>query len=178
MKTLCVLLPTILLLSATGCVTMMDDTTAARQSSDMDILRENVQRLQERMNAVQMEQQNLAREIDALRKGGHDENPAARARVDDLERQVRALNAAREQDRKSIVDELSRKVAGIMSSQSGGSSSRSGSSSETGYEHVVKTGETLSQIAKAYKVSSSAIMKANNLKSANIRVGQKLFIPQ
>ena len=44
--------------------------------------------------------------------------------------------------------------------------------------HRVKKGETLSEIASAYKVSVKAIMQANSLRNANqIRAGQKLTIP-
>jgi membrane-bound lytic murein transglycosylase D len=44
--------------------------------------------------------------------------------------------------------------------------------------HRVRSGETLSQIAGRYRTSVSAIMRANNLRSANrLRVGQRLRIP-
>lgn len=42
--------------------------------------------------------------------------------------------------------------------------------------YTVKKGDTLSSIAKKYKTTSQAIMKLNGLKSANIKVGQKLKI--
>ena len=43
--------------------------------------------------------------------------------------------------------------------------------------HVVKRGEFLSKIASTYGVSTSAIVKANNLKSTTLAIGQKLKIP-
>ena len=44
--------------------------------------------------------------------------------------------------------------------------------------HRVRSGETLSQIAGRYRTSVSAIMRANNLRSANrLRIGQRLRIP-
>lgn len=42
--------------------------------------------------------------------------------------------------------------------------------------HVVKKGETLSQIAKKYHVSVSQLKKWNNLKSDNLKIGQKLTV--
>ena len=42
--------------------------------------------------------------------------------------------------------------------------------------HVVKKGETLSQIAKKYHVSVSQLKKWNNLKSDNLSIGQKLTV--
>ena len=42
--------------------------------------------------------------------------------------------------------------------------------------HKVKSGETISGIARKYGTTTSAIMKMNNLKSSNIRVGQSLRV--
>lgn len=51
-------------------------------------------------------------------------------------------------------------------------------SSLQGAVHVVKKGETLTTIAKAYSVAKADIVKANSIKDADvIRVGQKLEIP-
>jgi N-acetylmuramoyl-L-alanine amidase len=43
--------------------------------------------------------------------------------------------------------------------------------------HVIARGDTLSEIAQRYNVSTAAIRRANNLSNDNIRVGQKLSIP-
>ncbi|MDI3478984.1 MAG: rane-bound lytic murein transglycosylase [Rikenellaceae bacterium] len=51
------------------------------------------------------------------------------------------------------------------------------SNTETQQIHAVKSGETLSGIASKYNTTVNAIMKANNLKSTKIYVGQKLKIP-
>lgn len=174
MKTMIVGSVSALLLATGGCVTMVDQASMAQQQADYDKLSDDVQRLNEKMNGIQMEQQNLAREIDSIRKAPRDDL-VVRNRLDTLDRQVQALNAARESDRKQIVSDLSHKVAAIVGSPS---TSRGASASETGYEHIVESGQTLSAIAAAYKVSVSSIKKANNMKSDTVRVGQKLFIPQ
>lgn len=44
--------------------------------------------------------------------------------------------------------------------------------------HVVQKGESLSVIAQKYNVSVKGIKNLNNLKSDNIRINQKLMIPQ
>jgi len=46
------------------------------------------------------------------------------------------------------------------------------------YKHKVAQGETLSAIARAYKVSVSDIKETNSLKSNMIRIGQILHIPK
>ncbi|HWJ79599.1 MAG TPA: LysM peptidoglycan-binding domain-containing protein [Niallia sp.] len=51
----------------------------------------------------------------------------------------------------------------------------SGASAAT---YTVKSGDTLSAIAKKYNTSYSTIMKKNNLNSTKIRVGQKLTIDE
>jgi membrane-bound lytic murein transglycosylase D len=44
--------------------------------------------------------------------------------------------------------------------------------------HRVRSGETLSQIARRYGASVSALVRTNGLRSANrLRVGQRLRIP-
>ena len=43
--------------------------------------------------------------------------------------------------------------------------------------YVVKPGDTLSQIARYYGTTVSAIMSANGLSSSTIFVGQRLYIP-
>jgi LysM repeat protein len=44
---------------------------------------------------------------------------------------------------------------------------------------VVESGQTISEIAQAYKVSQEEIMNVNKIKNASrIRVGQKLLIPK
>lgn len=169
------------LLMAGGCVTLVDQNTMAQQQADMERMREDVQRIQEKLNGIELEQQNLARDVGTAR-GASKEDVVIRNRLDTLERQVQSLAVARESDRKEIVN----KVATLVGSSSGGASSSGhsssvrsgGGASQTGYEHVVESGQTLSEIAAAYKVSTSAIKKANNLKSSTVRVGQKLFIPK
>ena len=172
---LCGLLGVGLLLSS-GCVTMVDQNTMAQQQADMEKLRENVQRIQEKINGLELEQQNLQRDIGSM-KGAPKEDTVVRNRLDTLERQVQSLAAARDSDRKQIGNQ----VASIVGSSGSGSSGKSSSgrgSPQTGVEHVVESGQTLSAIAAAYKVSASSIKKANSMKSDTLRVGQKLFIPK
>jgi 50S ribosomal subunit-associated GTPase HflX len=164
------------LLLGSGCVTMVDQNTMAQQQADMEKLRENVQRIQEKINGLELEQQNLQRDIGSM-KGSPKEDTVVRNRLDTLERQVQSLAAARDSDRKQIVNQVASIVGSSGSSSSGKSSSGRGSS-QTGVEHVVESGQTLSAIAAAYKVSASSIKKANSMKSDTLRIGQKLFIPK
>ncbi len=174
----------LLLLASGGCVTMTQEDYA-QQQSEMTTLREDVQKVRERQQAVDMELQALHRDIEATRAGSND--AGLRARLDEQDRRIQTLAAARETDRREIVEDVARRVSAIVSG--GGTSRATGTRATTGranqnaaktenfYEHVVKSGETLSAIAKAYGTTSSAILKASNLKSENVRVGQKLLVP-
>lgn len=181
-------------LTLTGCATFDNSSAAARAQEDQLILREDLARLQGRLETLEMEYKRLLLEIDQLQGhagGAQEQETAAQRRLNDLERRLEALDAARAQDRQLIIDQLSVKMAEMMSAGSGrpkssaksaaASPARTGSAAanELGYEHIVKEGETLAAIAAAYKVKVSVIIAANNLKNPDaLRTGQKLFIPK
>jgi membrane-bound lytic murein transglycosylase D len=69
-------------------------------------------------------------------------------------------------------------MAALPTLKKGGSVQMASAPAEAGGVHTVGRGETLSRIASRYGVSTSNLMKANNLRSANyIHSGQKLKIP-
>ena len=80
---------------------------------------------------------------------------------------------------KQIMSQVDKKIASIKSSRSTSSSTARVNYDGPCYEHVVEAGQTISEIAQAYKVSQREIMDVNNIKDASrIRVGQKLYIPK
>lgn len=155
--------------------------------ADMRILQEDNQRLKGRIEGYDLEIERLNRTVEALRAapGGPSlsEVQALQQRVNALEGQLRTLDAARERDRKEIIDSLSSKLTQIANSSRPAAPARptatgKRAAQQEGYEHVVEAGQTLSAIAAAYNVSSKSIIEANNLSNPNnLRVGQKLFIP-
>lgn len=76
---------------------------------------------------------------------------------------------------KSVAKKSSGKSSTAKTPSSRGKTSSSKSKKTTYY--VVKKGDAVEKIARKYKVSSSALMKTNGLKSDLIRPGQKLRIP-
>ncbi len=162
------------LLVLSGCGTLTPDPAPAsvREAGGVET---DVKALQEWRQEVRLEQENQARDIEKLRKQVNDLESAFREQQQAMRVQIQDLEMAREQDKKFIIEELTRKLVGLQGAVSPPAPSNA---AKTGYEHVVKSGETLTDIAKAYKVKPDAIIKANGLKNANsIRVGQKLFIP-
>lgn len=77
--------------------------------------------------------------------------------------------------KKAVSKKSSGKSSTAKSSSSRGKTSSSKSKKATYY--VVKKGDAVEKIARKYKVSSSALMKTNGLKSDLIHPGQKLRIP-
>lgn len=172
------------LLASSGCLTVLDPgaSRATREREDVLILRENDRRLQGRVESLELQVERLLQDMDRLqddqrrRQAGADEQ--LDGRLAQVEKKIQAVDAARAKDREEIIDKLSSKITQVMSTSSG-SSSRSRPRGGTGYEHTVDTGQTLSEIARAYGVTMQAIIRENELQNPDaLRVGQKLFIPE
>ena len=179
----------VLLAGISGCITINDDTDPMQAREDMLIVQDKMQKLSGRIEGLELEVDRLRRDIDAARSSPSPVQPL-QARLDELDTRIRNVDAARERDKQEIVDKLSAKIAQIVgSSKSPGYSSAStkkqgakknaSSGSQTGYEHEVQAGESLSAIASAYGVTMKTILDNNEIKDPNkLRVGQKLFIPE
>lgn len=174
-----------------GCATMVEDMNAQqmRHREDMRAMQEQIQRLNGRIEGLDMEVQRLATEMEAVRRlaasAGESQGRVMQGQIEEMTARMSRLEAARERDRQAIVDDLSRKMADLIKrsapapvpAATRSTTRRTGSAS--GYEHVVQAGEALSTIAAAYGVSVQAIAQENNITDASlIRVGQKLFIPE
>lgn len=176
-----------LLFAGTGCVTTQDpDAPPVATQADVEYLRGEIHRLNARLEASEAEVGRMQGDVVSTRSSQSGYASAAQVQsmqtqLDDLQRQIRAVDSARMQDKKEIYDDLSKKIATLLKTPPAGSRTqpRSRSASQTGIEHVVQSGESLSKIAAAYGVKMSVIVEENGLSSPdNIYVGQKLFIPQ
>jgi LysM repeat protein len=178
-----------LMLLNTGCITNPQEQRSMMQQQQEDslILQEDLRRIRARLESLEQDMQRMVQQVNATTadqtRGTQSQMQGMNAILDDLQKKIRAVDAARENDKKEIVDTLTKKISQVLgSSQSSRSSSSSSAPkrqiSSEGYEHEVQPGETLSAIAKAYGASSADIIQANGLKSGDmLRVGQKLFIP-
>ncbi len=96
--------------------------------------------------------------------------------VEALRKELAAARGATDKKISIILDEVAKENERILQSIR---SARGSAAYSQGYEHVVKSGETLSTIAREYKVTVDTIVDVNQLANPNaIRVGQILFIPQ
>jgi LysM repeat protein len=178
------------LLGAAGCQTTtgweQQRQQDARMVSEITELRVSMQRMEHRLADLTREQEVLGRDLQVLRQDVRQQgarNDAALAavssRVDEQSRSQAAM-------RQELTSELSTRMESILRAQQARSTPtqpRAGGTSrptqQAGYEHQVQAGETLSDIARAYGVSSQDIINANQMRDPNVlRVGQKLFIPE
>ena len=152
--------------------------------AEVQYLRDELRRMNDRLQASEAQVGDIQRvaynaEANRPATASAAEVAALREQVDALQRQVRALDAARAADKREIYDDITKKVTELVKKVTPAAPAPSRKSGpQTGYEHVVQAGESLSAIAQAYGVKMDAILKANNIKNADsIRIGQKLFIP-
>ncbi|MGE4488018.1 MAG: LysM peptidoglycan-binding domain-containing protein [Kiritimatiellales bacterium] len=150
----------------TGCETIQLQTRADRAAMTQDQLmaQENQRRLTGRIESLEMEISQLTRDLDTLRS--------------QFDSRCAAIEQKSEADKREMVAKLSSELERLIK-QATPAAPAGGSSSAYGYEHIVRPGETLSTIAKAYNVSTKAIISANKISNPNVlSVGQKLFIPE
>jgi len=164
--------------TGSGCTTLYSQQQAqedARTRMQIRYINDNLERMEGRIEALEIRMDDRAGELRALREEIDHQSEAAREAQDGLRAAIAAEQAARESDKSQIITTISTKVAELVKESRPSVSGISGQ----GYEHVVQRGETISEIAKAYNVTIPVIVEANQLRNANaIRVGQKLFIPR
>jgi len=156
----------------TGCETIQTpqqrQQDTARQQAASRYAEERVNRLKGQVESMEMDNARLMQEVQQLRSEVH----AYSSQISQLNSNMQALEAKQAREAQEVIS----RVEGMLKKSLASSSPepRRGA----GREHVVEAGHTLSAIAQAYGTTVDAIKKANNLKSDNIYVGQKLFIPQ
>ena len=143
-----------------------------QQLRDLDMLKAKAE-------SVDLHLQQLDTRLDRLENAPRDSGaPAAETAA--LRREVDLLRADRDSLKREVVDELSREMAKLLAAQPAAAprgGSRTAPDRQSGYEHKVQAGQTLSEIAAEYKVPLDKIKQANGLKDDVIRVGQVLFVP-
>ena len=92
--------------------------------------------------------------------------------VASLEKECLALEA----ENVSLKDDLSeqkQKVAGLIATAAKRAEAEKKAKADAGV-YVVKSGDTLTSLARKFKVSVATLQELNDLKDSNIRIGQKL----
>ena len=173
-----------LIVLGSGCMMVpANDEPPPATKAEVQYLRDELRRMNDRLLASEAQVGDIQRtafnaEANRPAPASAAEVAALREQLDALQRQVRALDAARAADKREIYDDITKKVTELVKKVTPAAPPAKKAAPQTGYEHVVQAGESLSAIAQAYGVKMDAILKANNIKNADaIRIGQKLFIP-
>ncbi|MDK2858207.1 MAG: hypothetical protein PWQ29_714 [Verrucomicrobiota bacterium] len=151
------------LLSGCETVQLQSRSSRAARTQEQLIAQENQQRMNGRIETLEMEVGRISRDLDALSNR--------------LDSRCAAIEQKSEADKREMINRLSAELQTLIKQSSAPAAPAGGGS--YGYEHIVRPGETISTIAKAYNVTAKAIIDANHIQNPNIlSVGQKLYIPQ
>jgi LysM repeat protein len=178
-----------LVMGATGCQSMLEGTPFAPKPNTDEA------RLAYALQQAERDVTRLKARVDAFEQNSE----RLEGRIIDSERQTRDILKLRDElqqirnDRAKLRDEISQSMSvtikRMMDEQQSqtlaqvqkalASSRPAAPTKQTGYNHTVEAGQTLSLIAREYKTTVDVVMKANNLTNANqLRVGMVLFIPE
>ena len=172
------------------------DPAAVRRAAMIEQTAAEVQRLGENFDIVSENQSKLEAKVAAL-EGSLKSFEDLKAEIAGLRAENERLRSQQAELRKQIVDDITAKIAKMNIGGSGSAPSQPAlrpvntagrnatpppqpatpAQTGSGYNHIVESGQTLSEIARGYGVTVAAIKQANGLKSDNLRIGQKLFIP-
>ncbi len=178
MKCLIPIFPIVLL--AAGCTTLQAQQrrdAEVRLRTEVATAKQRTQTLEQRVEALEAVREMTFQRLDELRATVDALAALSDRRDGDLALRVDRERADREKMRTELVQALSEKMAEIIKTQAPARQPPRGGGG-SGYEHTVKSGETLSEIARAYNVRMDAILRANKLATPDsLKVGQTLFIP-
>lgn len=173
-----------LALTSPGCITLDDGSQRATQERENVLrLEEKINRMNGRIEAIELEHRQFQIQLDQIRRtsAAADQHSVLKTRVDDLDRRIQALDAAREVDKQQIAETITKKLMPYLAPPTPAPANRptTRQAAGPGGQHEVQAGETLSKIAAAYGLTVRELMEANGLSNADmLRQGQKLTIPK
>ncbi len=161
----------LLTMALTGCESipyqLQTRSDRASMTEDQFIAQEKMQRMAGRIETFEMEINRISRDLETLKS--------------QLDSRCVSIERKSEADKREMVARLSAELDKLIKQTSAPApvaAAPKAASSGYGIEHVVRSGETLYTIARAYNVSAKTILDANKIQDAGrLSVGQKLFIP-
>jgi len=176
-KSICII---ILSVALAGCVTTSNRrrNTELRKYNEIETLKRKVSQLENSLAEMSAGRERLYQEMGSLRSSVKKDSDSMKSDLAALERLIKAAENKRARDREQIVAALTKKMYVLMKKVGSAASVYE----QQGRIHTVETGQTLSEIARAYPaVTVKAIVAANKeIRTENsiIKVGQKIFIPE
>jgi nucleoid-associated protein YgaU len=150
----------------------------AQLRADSQVQDENSRRLLAMLETLRQENSQLKQDLVQLQREMAQLRSARQGQSTQLLELTHALEVerqARQQMTSAVVETVSREVARLMERAAPVPRASEGGASQGDY--TVQSGDTLSAIATAFRVSVPRLKEINQLKSDVIRVGQKLTIP-
>lgn len=137
---------------------------------------QEMQRVSGQVDVLQSNFEELSRKVGSLERR---DDSSLRAEIDSLKAAVEELRRELRSQRGEIVKDLSSRLSKITkenakAAQPPPKKTYSGPCKE----YTVVGGDTLSLISQAFNVPISRIKEMNSLKSDNLRIGQKLYLPK
>lgn len=171
-------------LVGSGCALLEDykNQQAMRQQAERRMWQAELQRVEGRIEGLEMQNEQIHRELEQLRTrltaAQQDEQARREQRFEALDDRLRLTEQARQKDKEFMLDELSRRMAEMINKALRRNRPATRPRKQSGVEHVVQPGETISEIAAAYGKKVSSIIKANGITEPDkVKAGQRLFIP-
>ena len=158
----------------------------AASSRDIAELRNDLAALNNKVVSLQNTNSRIVKHLSSLQRQinyVNEQNLQGREKFNALEQTIKQERAERQAALSKVVETVADQTAKTVNSIAKQIPARTAPAKNTMtagayYKHKVESGQTLSAIARAYKVSVSDIKDANHLKSDIIRVGQILHIPK
>ena len=147
--------------------------------NDVAVLKRKIANIQDDNKRIIKGMSSLQSQINYVNEANQQQNKTITALHQQLEKERAERQIALNKVIETVADQTS-KAVNTIAKQTEPKAAKPSVSIPAGayYKHKVEKGETLSAIARAYKVSVSDIKEANHLKSNIIRIGQTLHIPK
>lgn len=155
--------------------------SALAQSNSRDAFLKNqayneMMRVVRQMEVLESNFSSLSERVSKIEKGG--ETSALKAEIEALKAEVNRLKADMQSQRKEIVADIAKKINAVQArNASAATTTRPAVDTSNCEQYVVQSGDTLSLISQAFGTTVRKLKELNNLKSDNLRVGQKLLVP-
>lgn len=155
--------------------------SALAQSNSRDAFLKNqtyneMMRVVRQMEVLESNFSSLSERVSKIEKGG--ETSALKAEIEALKAEVNRLKADMQSQRREIVADIAKKINTVQArNTSAATTTRSAVDTSNCEQYVVQSGDTLSLISQAFGTTVRKLKELNNLKSDNLRVGQKLLVP-
>ena len=195
MKKTIIVMAALLLMFA--CSVLAQNAASASATADRQAAEELYQRLSGKVQDLSEAQDALRRQLDELQnqirelrdqQNKPDSEKVERGELRKLAEQLKEVDDKRAADKELILKEISKlaSMPPVVRSATTSGGDGAGQKNYEGYEHTVKSGETLIAIIRAYnkeyhlKLTVDSVIKNpmnTGLKADALTVGQKVFIP-